>query len=229
MQKYKFVYETDDEQVEILLPGKTENYEKELESCFIDKYTTIFENEHECVNHLYSKHIIPNNNGSLHIRRPNGKVDALSIIFNDEKLRMVSCKLISQLKNSGISRLPQTSELNSCIGPLIKFFIEDENALKELNKTFCYKKDIKELVDNLNGYLSYQGKNFLEPFEVERRNVFQNNIYSQLRNYDLLRELKTWIIEYKKGNKKVSSSTWKNPYEKFEREKEEREERNNSL
>lgn len=230
MQKYKLVYETETEEVVIPIKVKDETYEGEVEICFIDKITTIFENEKELLNQLCENNLISSNNGKLHIKRPNGKVDAMGIIYDDNKFREVSYNAIQQFKKSGSLKLKKTTEVDGCIGVTIRFFIEDERALDILNKTFCYKNDIKELVKNLNGYLSYKDKTILEVWEVSDREKFRNNLYSQLRNYNLLRELIVWIHEYKKGGKKIKySSTWQNPYEKFEMEKEEREERNNSL
>ena len=88
MQKYKLVYETETEEVVIPIKVKDETYEGEVEICFIDKITTIFENEKELLNQLCENNLISSNNGKLHIKRPNGKVDAMGIIYDDNKFEL---------------------------------------------------------------------------------------------------------------------------------------------
>lgn len=231
MQKYNLVYEHDDEQFNIALPGKTGDGELELESCFIDVYTCKFKNEHECLSDLYRRGIISNTDGSLHIKRPKGRVDAIEIIFNDEKFVEVSYILAAQLKKKNTSTLPESRDLNICIGQFIDFFSENKKALEILNKTFCYKENNKKFVEHLTNYIKYSDRTitFLEPFEAERKNIGQINIYKRLKNYDLLREVKVWIQEYPRASRKQYFSKWQNPYEKFEMEQEEREEQNKRL
>lgn len=228
MQKYKLVYDLDDYQKEIPIMYEENKYATELEICFIDKVTTVFKNEMEFIENLKSKGLISDVGGSLHIRRPKGKVDALDIIYDDSIFRSVSYKAIQQVKQHNSLRLPTTSEVQSSIGLTIRFFMEDERALKLLNKTFTYREQVRELVNNLNEYLSYNNRTSFEMSEVYQREKYREKIYSQLKSYNLLREVRLWIQDYKLGKKSsYSSSSWTNPYEKYERNKEEQEEKNN--
>jgi hypothetical protein len=43
-------------------------------------------------------------------------------------------------------------------------------------------------------------------------------MYKLAENYDLVRDLKIWISEYKKGKKlEIRNSNWKNPYEIYDK------------
>lgn len=218
MQKYKLVYEVEKEEQIISLKGTDDNYSNETEICYIDKFTTVFENEVECIKYLYDNKIIPNTNGSLHIRRPKGSVNVEKVIYNDEALRNLSIKLIYQLKNGKKTRLPQITELHACIGPTIRFFMDNENAVKLLNDEHNYKKSFNDFVVHLNGYLKFKNQTSYTPEEIAERERCRKNIYKLLESYDLVRELKIWIYEYKNGikiNKKYQN--WKNPYEIYEK------------
>lgn len=219
MQKYKLVYETKDIQQLIALKGVDDNYTTEFEICFIDKFTTVYRDEQECINYLYKNQIIDSTNGNLYIRRPKGNVNVEKVIYNDEALRNLSSKLISQLKNGKRTRLPQISELHACIGPTIRFFMDNDNAVKILNEEKNFKKSFNDFVVNLNGYLKFKDQTSYTPGEIAEREKYRNNIYKLLENYDLTRELKVWIYEYKSG-KKINSKyqNWKNPYEKYEKQ-----------
>ncbi len=225
MQKYKLIYENENEICEIPLRRYHENYESELEICFIDAFTTVFQDEEECIKHLYDKNFVPDKKGSLYIKRPNGKVSSLDIIYNNLDFREISYKLEQSLRNGDTSRLPQTSELNSCTGPLIRYFIDDEKAFEVLKKTFGYKKDNIEFLKHLDLYLGLLGKGFYTPEEMFKRENERKYIYSKLSNYNFLRELLVWTSKYKNGKIIISlkeHSTWKNPYEEYERIQEER-------
>ena len=218
MQKYKLVYEVEKEEQIICLIGTDDSYSNEVEICYIDKFTTVFKHEQECIKYLYDKKIIINPNGTLHIKRPKGKVDVEKILYDDEAFRNLSCRLISQLKNGKRTRIPQISELFACVGPTIRFFSENDYALKLLNKEYNFKTSFNEFVTNLNGYLKFKDQSSFTPEEIAEREKYRNKMYKLAENYDLVRDLKIWISEYKKGKKsEIRNSNWKNPYEIYDK------------
>lgn len=224
MQKYKLIYENGNNIFEIPLRRYNQNYETEIEICFIDAFTTVFQDEEECIKNLYEKNLIPDKKGSLFIKRPNGKVSSLDIVYNNLDFREISYKLEQSLRNSDTSHLQQTSELNSCTGPLIRYFMDDEKAFEVLKKTFGYKKDNIEFLKHLNSYLELVGRGFYTPEEKARRESERKYIYSKLSNYNFLRELLVWTSKYKDGKITIQykvNSNWKNPYEEYERAQEE--------
>lgn len=223
MQKYKLVYENESDFYEIPLQRYNDSYETELEICFIDSFTTVFEDDQDCIRYLYEKDCIPDKDGFLSIKRPNGKVQALDIIYNNLDFRKVSYKLIQSLRTTDTSHLQQTSELNSCTGPLIRYFIDDKTALETLKKTFGYKEDHVEFLKHLIPYVGLIDKGFYTPEEVAIRNRERKYIYSKLFNYNFLRELLVWVEKYKNDKIVTQSKTnshWKNPHEVYEKKKE---------
>ena len=221
MQKYKLVYEEENGYCEIPI-RRHDDFSEELEICFIDFFTTFFKNEKECIKELFDNSCIPSMNGKLVIKRPNGNVKSLDIMYDNPEFRKVSYILMRTLKFNDTNYLKQTSELNSCIGPMICYFIENPNALNHLQKTFNYKKTNIDFINHLNKFIELSQKNFYTPVESGIRNNEKVYIYSKLANYNLLRELTIWVDKYKNGEIKIPiNNNWKNPYENYEEKLEE--------
>ena len=103
--------------------------------------------------------------------------------------------------------------------------MDDEKAFEVLEKTFGYKKDNVEFLRHLNSYLQLIGKGFYTPEEKARKESERKYIYAKLSNYNFLRELLVWTIKYE--NEKImihskTNSSWKNPFEEYEKKQEER-------
>lgn len=229
MEKYRLVYETEQEQIEIYLKGKDNEYTNLLELCFIDAFTTVYENQLECIAYLRDKGIIESLNGKLHIKRGKGKEIATQIFYKDDDLRNLSLEVCQKMRAGHKAGLSETKEYKKCSADIIRFFYSDEEAVATLNKSF-YAKKLKLFVENLKGYLEYKYHDaFYEPGEIARREKFRNNIYSSLKNYETLRELKIWISAYINSAKRMGSLSRKNPFEEYERRQEEAENRKNNL
>lgn len=220
MQKYRLVYETEKEQIDIMLIGKGELLNSILEISFIDEFTTLFENEQKCIEYLYQKNIIQNTNGKLVIKRPKGKVPACDVIYDDNEFNQVAKQNSAQLKQTEkASKLRETSIVVKCQSNIIKFFYNEEEAIQAFKQAFYFRS--KALVDNLEGYLAYKNHEaFYEPGETERRDRFKREAKSILRNYQVLRNVYVWITKYSKTPEKTYSGV--NPFEEYERKQDEK-------
>lgn len=145
MKKYRLVFNNNDtkSQQTIFLKG-INDYEEVVELCFIDKFTTEFENELSCINYLKSKNIITTENGSLSILLPNGSVKSETVIYG-KKFNIFS-KEISDKKRSGINepRLSETYEQKKMSSMIINFFYNDNVALSKFCKTNFKNKNFSK-------------------------------------------------------------------------------------
>lgn len=220
MKKYRLVFNNNDtkSQQTIFLKG-INDYEEVVELCFIDKFTTEFENELACINYLKSKNIITTENGSLSILLPNGYVKSETVIYG-KKFNIFS-KEISDKKRSGINepRLSESYEQKKMSSMIINFFYNDNVALSEFCKTNFKNKNFSKL---LKEYIELNvPKGWREPSEMANLISKKRKVSSMLQKYEILRNSYIWITEYqlyysKKFNGYKSESKVKNPYEEYE-------------
>lgn len=226
MQKYKLIYKSDQGTKEIVLKGSSENYESAVELCYIDAFTTIYQNLNECIQYLYQNKIITSTNGKLCIIRSKGEVEVHPIFYNDSDIRILSLEVSKKLRQHSKSSLSETKEYKKCAGEIIRFFYDNDKAFEQLKKSFYTSKSFINIFEE---YLTYKEHSaYYTPEEIDYREKIRKNLYNILKNYDIIRELKMWINNYQNSSKKTSSS-WKNPFEEYERQKEESELRNQNL
>lgn len=223
MQKYKLIFNNrDTNKQEIIVLNGLNDYEEITELCFIDKFTSVFKNELECVEYLKSKNLIDSLNGHLSILRPTGEVSAESILYNNNYFKFFS-KEICDKKRSGIAnpRLVETYEQKEVCNKIINYLKNEKQALNYFNKTYFQSKKFVQL---LNKYFEISvPKGWTEPGEQVMINSIKKEVYSMLKNYETLRSVYIWIQEYKINREKKqfqgynSNIKVKNPYEEYEK------------
>lgn len=220
MKKYKLVFmDNDTKSQQIILLKGINDYDEIVDLCFIDKFTTEFENEFLCINYLKNKNIITTENGSLAILLPNGYVKSETILY-DKNFNILS-KEISNKKRSGINnpRLSETHEQKKISSMIISFFYNDKNALSNFCKTNFKNQKFNKL---LKEYIELNApKGWREPSEMANLISTKRKVCSMLQNYEILRNTYIWMTEYQLYNSKKfagysSKLNIKNPYEEYE-------------
>lgn len=221
MKKYKLVFKNyENNELEIILLKGMDDYEECVELCFIDKFTTQFENEQECIKYLKNKNIITSEKGSLQIVRPKGLVNACTVMYKNvfKQFSKEICEKRIYGKSSVLSETYEQKEISSYI---IKYFISNKKALSDLGKTYFNNKRIIELLEKYS-ILSIP-KGWREPEEVQISISTKEEIKKLLKNYNIIRDLYIWIqqneiyLKKQKFHGYESDSIIKNPYEEYEK------------
>lgn len=220
--KYRLVFKGKDNLNENIFLSGINDYEDIVDLCFIDKFTSVFKNESECIEYLKSKNLINSINGHLSILRPAGEVSAETILYNNNYFRIFS-KEICDKKRLGVntSHLTETHEQKELKSKIINYFKDDKQAFQQFKKTYFGSKKFPLLLDK---YFELSvPKGWTEPGEQARIISIQKEVYTMLKNYKILRSIYVWIDEYKNYQLKKqfqgynSNSTVKNLYEEYEK------------
>ena len=225
MQKYRLVFKNNDtNEYELILLKGIKDYEENVEICFIDLITTKFDNESSFIDYLKNKNVITSTNGSLALYKPNGTTIATQIIYNNNDFKLFS-KQICEKKKFGkeTSRLTAIHEQVKLRNQIINFIYNDENAHKKFKKTFFTNKKFANTLDKYLEMLAPVG--WSDVASENTKQMYKNETYSMLQNYEILRNAYLWIEEYKKDlqskkfNGYYSNTNIKNPYEEYEKKK----------